>query len=87
MSPLEQQAELLANNVSGWETSVLKRLGERIKQCGKMSIADIQSFNNIAVVKQDMRAITKDLAMVTGFNASQIEKMYSERLKKHIIFP
>ena len=40
----------------------------------------MQAINNIAVVKQDMREITKELAQVTGYNASQIEGMYAELL-------
>ena len=32
ISKLEQQAQLLANNVSGWETSTLERIGKRIKK-------------------------------------------------------
>ena len=46
------------------------------KKYGKLSLADVKSINNIAVVKQDMEAITKELAKVTGYNISQIEQMY-----------
>ena len=69
-------------NVSGWETSTLERIGKRIKKYGKLSLADVKSINNIAVVKQDMDAITKELAKVTGYNISQIEQMYSELLEE-----
>ena len=54
ISKLEQQAQLLANNLSGWENSTLQRIGKRISRYGKMSIADVKSINNIAVVKQDI---------------------------------
>ena len=77
---LEEQAQLLANNVSGWETKTLQRIGERIKKYGKLSFADVKSINNVAVVKQDMDAITKELARVTGLNISQIEQMYGDLL-------
>lgn len=82
ISKLEQQANLLMSNVSGWETSTLERIGKRIKQYGKLSLADVKSINNIAVVKQDMDAITKELAKVTGYNISQIEQMYGELLEE-----
>ena len=82
ISKLEQQADLLMNNVSGWEQNVLTRIGKRIKKYGKLSLADIKSINNIAVVKQDMDAITKELAKVTGYNISQIEQMYGELLEE-----
>ena len=82
ISKLEEQANLLFNNVAGWEQNVLTRIGKRIKKYGKLSLADIKSINNIATVKQDMEAITKELAKVTGYNISQIEQMYGELLEE-----
>lgn len=82
ISKLEEQANLLMNNVSGWEQNVLTRIGKRIKKYGKLSLADVKSINNIAVVKQDMETITKELAKVTGYNISQIEQMYGELLEE-----
>lgn len=82
ISKLEQQANLLMNNVAGWEQNVLTRIGKRIKKYGKLSLADVKSINNIAVVKQDMDAITKELAKVTGYNISQVEQMYGELLEE-----
>ena len=82
ISKLEQQADLLMQNVIGWENSALQRIGKRIGKYGKMSLADVKSINNIAVVKQDMDAITKELAKVTGYNISQIEQMYGELLEE-----
>ena len=82
ISKLEQQANLLMSNVSGWETSTLERIGKRIGKYGKMSLADVKAINNIAVVKQDMDAITKELAKITGYNISQIEQMYGELLEE-----
>ena len=82
ISKLEQQANLLMQNVSGWENSTLQRIGERIKKYGKLSLADVKAINNVAVVKQDMDAITKELAKVTGYNISQIEQMYGELLEE-----
>ena len=82
ISKLEEQAQLLANNVSGWENSTLQRIGKRIGRYGKMSLADVKTINNIAVVKSDMDAITKELARVTGYNISQIEQMYGELLEE-----
>ena len=79
---LEEQAQLLANNVSGWENKTLERIGARIKKYGKLSLSDVKSINNIATVKQDMNAITKELAKVTGYNISQIEQMYGELLEE-----
>lgn len=77
---LESQAYLLMQNISGWEQSTLNRIGKRIGKYGKLSLADVKAINNIAVVKQDMDAITKELARVTGLNISQIEQMYGDLL-------
>lgn len=77
---LEEQANLLMQNISGWEQSTLNRIGKRIGKYGKLSLADVKSINNIAVVKQDMDAITKELARVTGLNISKIEQMYADLL-------
>ena len=82
ISKLEQQANLLMQNVNGWEQNTLNRIGKRIKRYGKLSLADVKAINNIAVVKQDMDAITKELAKVTGYNISQIEQMYGELLEE-----
>ena len=82
ISKLEQQADLLFGNIAGWENSTLQRIGKRIGKYGKMSLADVKAINNIAVVKQDMEAITKELAKVTGYNISQIEQMYGELLEE-----
>ena len=82
ISKLEQQADLLFNNVAGWESSTLQRIGKRIGKYGKMSLADVKAINNIAVVKSDMDAITKELAKVTGYNISQVEQMYGELLEE-----
>lgn len=82
ISKLEEQANLLFDNVAGWENSTLQRIGKRIGKYGKMSLSDVKSINNIAVVKQDMDAITKELAKVTGYNISQIEQMYGELLEE-----
>lgn len=82
ISKLEEQANLLFNNVAGWESSTLQRIGKRIGRYGKMSIEDVKSINNVAVVKQDMEVIIKELAQVTGYNISQIEQMYGELLEE-----
>ncbi len=70
------------NNIAGWENSTLQRIGKRIGKLGKLSAADVKAINNIAVVKQDMSEIIKELARVTGYNISQIEKMYSDLLEE-----
>jgi hypothetical protein len=79
---LEEQAELLAENVRGWEQSTLQRIGKRIGRYEKMSLADVKSINNIYIVNQDMEAITKELAQVSGKNIAEIEQMYADLLEE-----
>lgn len=79
---LEQQADLLFQNIAGWENSTLQRIGKRINKYSKLSLADVKSINNIAIVKQDMDAITKELAKVTGLNISQVEQMYADLIEQ-----
>lgn len=79
---LEKQADILFGNIAGWENSTLQRIGKRIGKYGKLSLADVKSINNIAVVKQDMDAITKELARVTGLNISQVEQMYADLIEQ-----
>ena len=77
---LEQQADLLAGNLRGWEQSAIQRIAKRVGKYGKMSLADVKSINNIYVVNQDMEAITRELAQVSGRNIAEIEKMYADLL-------
>lgn len=78
MYDLEKQAELLAENIRGWEASTLQRIGKRINKTGKLSIEELKVINNIADVKNDMGVVIKQLSAVTRKNISQINKIYSD---------
>ena len=75
ISKLEQQADLLMQNVSGWETSTLERIGKRIKKYGKLSMADVKSINNIAEIKSISNSTIKNLSNATGLKESEIIKV------------
>lgn len=77
---LEQRADILAQNVAGWESSALQRIGRRIGRIGRMTEADAKTLNNIAIVNQDMDAIMSELAEVTGYNMQQIQTMYGDSI-------
>ena len=79
---IEEQADLLFNNIAGWEQSTLQRIGKRIGKYGKMSVADIKTINNIGVVKQDMDEIVKELAHITVQNIAEIHNIYSQAIAK-----
>lgn len=44
ISKLEEHANLLFDNVAGWENSALQRIGKRIGKYGKMSLADVKAM-------------------------------------------
>lgn len=80
VSALEEKANILMQNVAGWENSVIERIGNRIKAIGEMSVADVKMLNNIATVKQDMQEIIKELAKVTGLNIREVLQIYGDTL-------
>ena len=79
---LEQQADLLFENLEGWEEKALQRIGTRIGKIGGMTVADVRTLNNIADVKGDIDIIMRELAEVTGYNISQVQKIYGEILSE-----
>lgn len=79
---IEDKTNLLLKNISGWETSVLERIGKRINRIGKMTLADVQKINNLAVTKAEMDSIIKDLAKITNLNISEIKRIYGETLEE-----
>ena len=78
VSELEKLSEKLYANVEGWENGALQRIGKRVNEIGRLSIADAQALNNMAVVKGDLKVIYRELAEVTGKNIAEIEKIYSD---------
>ena len=79
---LEEQADLLFNNVAGWETNALKRIGRRIKAIKSLSYADLQALNNATIAKQDIDAILKELATLTEQTVPEVKRIYSEMIEQ-----
>lgn len=79
---LEEQATLLFNNVSGWQTNALKRIGRRIKNIKSLSYADLQALNNATIAKQDIDAILKELAALTNQTVPEVRRIYSEMIEQ-----
>lgn len=79
---IEDKANLLFQNLSGWETSALERIGRRINKIGKMSVADIQKINNLSVTRAEIDGIIKDLAKVTTLNIGEIKRIYGDTLEE-----
>lgn len=79
---LEKQADLLFQNVAGWETKALQRIGRRVKEIKSLSYADLQAINNATIVNQDVNAILAELATVTGQNALTVQEVYANMLEE-----
>lgn len=75
---LEELSEVLFSNIEEWENNALMRIGNRVNKVGKLSVADAQALNNIAMVKGDLKIVYRELAEVTGKNIREIEKIYGE---------
>ncbi len=88
---IEEAAQTLSNNVEGFETRTLQRIGARIKKTGRLNSADEQALQNLANIGVDLDAIYADLANVTlqNIELSQrilIESMMSEMERSKAIF-
>lgn len=79
---LEEQATLLFNNVSGWQTNALKRIGRRIKNIKSLSYADLQALNNATIAKQDIDAVLKELSELTNQSIPEVRRIYSEMIEQ-----
>lgn len=80
LKKLEEQADILFNNVSGWNTNALKRIGRRVKSMESLSYADLQAINNAAIVNQDVNAIMEELARITKQNVKDVYKIYGDMI-------
>ena len=65
ISKLEQQANLLFDNLNGWQDRTLARIGRRLKATGRLSAYDQKALKNIVNITGDMNAIYADLARGT----------------------
>ena len=66
--------------VDGWEINAMRRIGRRVKKIGSLSHADLQAINNAAIVNQDVEAVMKELAELTGQNVREVQQMYDNMI-------
>lgn len=77
---LEAQADLLQSTYAGWEQRSIERIAKKVNRIGKMNLADVKSLNNMAMAKEEMDIIIKDLAATTGQSISEINDIYSQAI-------
>lgn len=78
---LEKQADKMFATVGDWEINALRRIGCRVKKIGSLSHADLQAINNAAIVNQDVEAVMKELAELTGQNVQEVYQMYNQMIE------
>ena len=77
---LEKLADKMFARVDGWEINALRRIGSRVKKIGSLSYADLQAINNAVIVNQDVEAVMKELAELTGQNVREVQQMYNDMI-------
>ncbi len=79
---LEKQADLLFQNIAGWENSTLQRIGKRINRYGKLSLADIktQMQRRLETAVRNEKT-TRELARASGDKS--LVKRCNERIKAY----
>jgi len=77
---IEKAAQKLADNVEGFETRTLQRIGKRIKQTGQLNSVDIKALENMANIGIPLQEIYKDLADTTALNIKEIKRILSEHM-------
>ncbi len=77
---LEKLTDQMFAKVNGWEVNALRRIGRRVKKIGSLSYADLQAINNAAIVNQDVEAVMKELAELTGQNVREVKQMYDDMI-------
>lgn len=72
----EKYAQILFDNINGWQDRTLARIGRRLKETGRLSAYDQKSLKNIVNITGDMNAIYEDLARVTGQNIKEVQTAF-----------
>lgn len=81
---IEEAAQILADNVEGFETRTLQRIGKRIKATGRLNSADTKALKNMANIGIPLQEIYSDLAAVTELNAKEVERILSEHMSSEV---
>lgn len=72
----EKYAQILFDNLNGWQDRTLVRIGRRIKATGRLSAYDQKALKNIVNITGDMNAIYADLARATGQNIKEVQTAF-----------
>lgn len=81
---IEQAAQTLADNVEGFETRTLQRIGKRIKQTGRLNSADTKALENMANIGIPLQEIYADLAATTELNIKEVQRILSENMSSEV---
>lgn len=81
---IEEAAQKLAENVAGFETRTLQRIGRRIKQTGRLNSADTKALENMANIGIPLQEIYADLAATTELNIKEVQRILSEHISSEV---
>lgn len=81
---IEAAAQILADNVEGFETRTLQRIGRRIKATGQLNSADIKALENMANIGIPLQEIYADLAETTALNIKEVQRILSENMSSEV---
>ena len=79
----EQLAERLVNRIEEANTSILKKIGEAIKEIGDINISQAYQLAQILKYGGSYQEIAKELAKVSGKNIQDIYKIFEEVAKNN----
>lgn len=79
----EQLAERLVNRIEEANTSILKKIGEAIKEIGDINISQAYQLAQILKYGGSYEQIAKELARVSGKNIQDIYKIFEEVAKNN----
>lgn len=81
---IEEAAQILADNVEGFEARTLQRIGKRIKQTGRLNSADTKALENMANIGIPLQEIYADLAATTELNIKEVQRILSEHMSSEV---
>jgi hypothetical protein len=81
---IEEAAQILADNVEGFEIRTLQRIGKRIKATGRLNSADTKALENMANIGIPLQEIYTDLATTTELNIKEVQRILSEHMSSEV---
>lgn len=79
---INKVGDRLANRIDNLNTYIIKKIGETIKEIGKLTTTQAMQLENILKYGGSFEKITNEIAKVTKMNVKDIYKIYEEVAKQ-----